>query len=44
MKANEPKYIIGNSSIHGKGVIANTEIKKGEIIGVAQVELSTDSN
>jgi SET domain-containing protein len=35
MDENEIKYIIGNSAIHGNGVIAKTEIKKGEIIGVA---------
>ena len=35
MKTEEPKYLIGNSAIHGKGVIAKADIKKGEVIGVA---------
>lgn len=31
----EIKYAIGNSLIHGQGVIAQCPIKKGEVIGVA---------
>lgn len=31
----EIKFVIGNSKIHGKGVIAKIAIKKGETIGIA---------
>jgi|TARA_Y100001951_G_scaffold94412_1_gene90861 hypothetical protein len=34
------KYSIGKSDIHGKGVIANKDFKKGELVGVAVTDES----